>query len=330
MRNLRWLKLMVGLLIGLAGSQAKAQPAYPTKPVEIIVPWGPGGGTDLCMRVIAKYTTQKFGVPVNVVNKPGGGGLIAIREVLTSTKPDGYTLLSETHGASSMVGAFNDPKDVPFDWRNRTWIAMVDKDVVLYLVKEDSSWKTLKDVAEAAKKDPAKFRWSSTGRGGIAIPAMQQFFRAAGITDGAAVSQVMFKSGSEGPAALAGGHVDFAAQQVAEASGLIDGKKLRAVAVVSDKRLPSLPNVPTVAEAGFPMLDVVGWHGISGPPGLPQHVVDFWVKALKEASQDPMFVEMLGNISKVSVFLGPAELKNFVEKEQVKYLEVSRQMGWRK
>src|SRR5262245_58895377 len=124
---------------------AWAQPAYPTKPVEIIVPWGPGGATDLCTRVIAKYATQKFGIPVNVVNKPGGGGLIAINEVLTSAKPDGYTLLAETHGGSSMVGAFNEPKDVPFDWRKRTWIAMVDKDVVLYLVNADSPWKTLKD-----------------------------------------------------------------------------------------------------------------------------------------------------------------------------------------
>jgi tripartite-type tricarboxylate transporter receptor subunit TctC len=324
----RILQLAAAVIVGLA-SPAWAQ-SYPSKPVEIIVPWGPGGGTDLCMRVIAKYTTQKLGVPVTVVNKPGGGGLVAIREVLTSATPDGYTLLAETHGGSSMVGAFNDPADVPFDWRKRTWIAMVDKDIVIYLVKADSPWATLRDVAAAAKTDPAKFRWSSTGRGGIAIPAMQQFFTGAGVPDGAAVSQVMFKSGSEGPAALAGGHVDFAAQQIPEASGLIEGKKLRAVAIVADKRLAAFPDVPTVAEAGFPALDVVGWHGLSGPPGLPQNVVDFWVKAMKEASEDSVFIEMLGKISKLSVFLGPAELKEFVEKEYVKYLEISKKMGWRK
>jgi tripartite-type tricarboxylate transporter receptor subunit TctC len=315
-------------MIGLA-SPAWAQ-SYPSKPIDIIVPWGPGGGTDLCMRVIAKYATQKFGLPVNVINKPGGGGLVAIREVLTSSSPDGYTLLAETHGASSMVGAFNDPNDVPFDWRNRTWIAMVDKDIVLYLVKADSPWATLKDVAAAAKKDPAKFRWASTGRGGIAVPAMQQFFTAAGVPDGSAVSQVMFKSGTEGPAALAGGHVDFAAQQIPEASGLIAAKKLRAVAVVSDKRLAAFQDVPTVAEAGFPMLDVVGWHGLSGPPGLPQNVVDFWVKAMKNASQDPVFVEMLAKIHKLSFFLGPDEVKDHAEKEYVKYLEIAKKLGWRK
>jgi tripartite-type tricarboxylate transporter receptor subunit TctC len=207
---------------------------------------------------------------------------------------------------------------------------MVDKDVVLYLVNADSPWKTLKDAAEGAQKDPVKFRWASVGRGGVAIPAMHQFFRAAGVPDGAAVSQVIFRSGNEGAAALAGGHVDFASQQVAEASGLIEGKKLRAVAVVSDKRLPSMPDVPTVAEAGYPMLDVTGWHGVSGPLGLPQYVIDRWIGILKDAPQDPVFAEMLINISKVPVFLGPEEVKQFAEKEYEKYLEISRQLGWRK
>lgn len=321
--------LAVGLIAADA-PEARAQAAYPSKPIDIIVPWGPGGGTDLCMRAVAKYTSQKYGIPVNVINKPGGGGLVAIREVLTGAKPDGYTLLAETHGGSSMVGAFNDPADVPFDWRNRTWMTMVDKDVVLFLVKEDSPWKSLKDVADAAKANPAKFRWASTGRGGIAIPAMQQFFSAAGVPDGSAVSQVMFKSGSEGPVALAGGHVDFSAQQIAEALGLIQGKKVRPIAVIADKRLELFPDVPTVREAGFPAIDTVGWHGVSGPPGLPPDVVAFWEKAMKEAIDDPAFREMLAKIQKVPVYMGAAEVKAFAEKEYEKYLVIAKQLGWRK
>jgi tripartite-type tricarboxylate transporter receptor subunit TctC len=159
---------------------------------------------------------------------------------------------------------------------------------------------------------------------------MQQFFQAAGVPDGAAVSQVLFKSGGEGPVALAGGHVDFAAQQLAEAYGLVQDKKIRALAVIADKRLPQLPNVPTAAEAGFPNLDVVGWHGLSGPPGLPKHVVEVWVKTLREAANDPVFIEMMSNLQKVPVFLGPDELKAHVDKEYEKYLEVAKRMGWRK
>ena len=147
--------LATALLLAVAGFGVWAQPAYPTKPIDIVVPYATGGSTDICARLIAKYVSQKKGVAVSVVNKPGGGGLVGIREVLTS-RPDGYTLLADTHGASSMVGAFNEPADVPFDWRNRTWIAVVDKDVLLYLVKEDSSWKTLKDVGAYAKQNPGQ------------------------------------------------------------------------------------------------------------------------------------------------------------------------------
>jgi tripartite-type tricarboxylate transporter receptor subunit TctC len=307
------LRLATTLLLTVVGFCASAQPAYPTKPIDIVVPYATGGSTDICARIIAKYVSQKKGVVINVVNKPGGGGLVGIREVLTS-RPDGYTLMADTHGASSMVGAFNEPADVPFDWRNRTWIAMVDKDVVLYLVKEDSSWKTLKDVGAYAKQNPGKFRWASTGRGGVGIPAMQQFFDANGVPETVVASQVMFKSGGEGPVALAGGHVDFAAQQIAESLAMVQAKKIRAIAVVADKRLSQFPDVPTAAEQGYATFDVVGWHGLSGPPGLPANVVDWWVSGLKEASQDPLFLEMLEKVHKLPVFLGPADMKAFVDK----------------
>jgi tripartite-type tricarboxylate transporter receptor subunit TctC len=128
-RRLWVLKVVVAWMLVFAVPTAWAQPTYPTKPVEIIVPWGPGGATDLCTRVIAKYATQEFGIPVNVVNKPGGGGLIAINEVLTSAKPDGYTLLAETHGGSSMLGRSMNRRMCPStgagelgsQWWIRTW-----------------------------------------------------------------------------------------------------------------------------------------------------------------------------------------------------------------
>lgn len=307
-----------------------AQPAYPSRPIDLVVPYATGGATDSLARLLAKYVSDKKGITVNVLNKPGGGGIVGVREVLTA-KPDGYTMLADTHGASTMIGAFNDPADVPFDWRHRTWLGMMDKDVVLFIVKEDSPWKTLKDVADYAKQNPTKFRWGTTGRGGIAIPAMQQFFTASGIApQSVAANQVLFKSGGEGPVALAGGHIDFGAQQIPEALGLIQGKKVRAVAVIADKRLAILPDVPTVAEAGYPMIDVAGWHGVSGPPGLPKNVVDYWVNLLREANQDPVFREMLEKVHKVPVFLGPAEMKAFADKEYENYLDVARKLGWRK
>ncbi|HEX7126066.1 MAG TPA: tripartite tricarboxylate transporter substrate binding protein [Thermodesulfobacteriota bacterium] len=318
------------VLLASVSTPAAGQSEYPSRPIELVVPYATGGSTDILARILAKYVSEKKGIAFNVVNRPGGSGIIGVREVLNA-RPDGYTLLADTHGASTMIGAFNDPADVPFDWRNRTWIGMMDKDVILYLVKEDSPWKTLKDVAEYARQNPKKFRWGTTGRGGIAIPAMQQFFEASGIpADAVADTQVLFKSGGEGPVALAAGNIDFAAQQIPEALGLIQAKRIRALAVISDERLPLFPDVPTVAEAGYPMIDVAGWHGVSGPPGLPRNVVDYWVTLLKEANADPVFRDMLEQVRKVPVFLGPEELRAFAEKEYEKYLDVARKLGWRK
>lgn len=329
MRRQFLLSIAGAILVSSLSSTTIAQ-SYPARPIDLVVPYATGGATDILARILAKYLSEKKGIAVNVVNKPGGGGIVGVRDVLTS-KPDGYTMLADTHGASTMIGAFNEPADVPFDWRNRTWIGMMDKDVVIFLVKEDSPWKTLKDVSEYAKHNPGKFRWGTTGRGGIAIPAMQQFFTASGIPSNAvAGTQVMFKSGGEGPVALAGGHIDFSAQQIPEALGLIEGKKVRAIAVIADKRLDLFPDVPTVAESGFPTIDATGWHGVSGPPALPKDVVDYWVNTLREANQDPAFRAQLEKVRKVPVFLGPAEMKAFADMEYEKYLDVARKLGWRK
>lgn len=328
----RKILFVVAGLLGLASAPgvALAQGNYPTRPIDLIVPYATGGATDTLARLLAKYVSEKKGITVNVVNKPGGGGIVGVREVLTS-KPDGYTLLADTHGASTMIGAFNDPADVPFDWRNRTWIGMMDKDIVMFVVKEDSPWKSLKEVSDFAKQNPTKFRWGTTGRGGIAIPAMQQFFTASGIPpQSVAGTQVLFKSGGEGPVALAGGHIDFGAQQIPEVLSLIQAKKIRPLAVISDKRLAAFPDVPTVAEAGFPDIEATGWHGISGPPGLPKNVVEYWVNVLREANRDPAFREMLEKVQKVPVFLGPDEMKAYADKEYEKYLDVARKLGWRK
>jgi tripartite-type tricarboxylate transporter receptor subunit TctC len=320
---------LVGIVsIALCG-QALGGPDYPTKPIELIVPWGPGGGTDLLARVVWKYFTEKLGVTISVINKPGGSGIPAIHSVMQS-RADGYTMLTDTHGASSMVGAFS-PDVLPFDWRKRTWCGRVSKDLVLYQVKMDSPWKTLKDVAEFARKNPEKFRWGTAGRGSAGTPALAQFFRANNLPiEKLMKNQVMFKSGKKVTAGLAGGHIHFCGQQLAESYGLIEGKKNRPIAVIYEKRLKLLPDVPTVAEAGYPMLDACGWHGIAGPPGLPKEVVDFWVGGLKKASKDPAFEAMLLKVKKVPAYLSPEEEVKFVEGEYKKYVEIAKYLGWRK
>lgn len=302
--------------------QAFGQDAYPTKPIDLFVGVPPGGGWDLTARLLSGYFAKVWKVQLNVINKPGGSGIVATREVLVS-KPDGYTMIVEQHG-SPMLAAFL-PGELPFDWRKRTWIARITKDPLVYEVRGDAPWKSLKEVAAFIKEHSSKqkLNWGSTGLAGISNPAVIQFLRASKLSLDM-VNSVKFSGEAPVLTALAGSHIDLAAQQYAASLSLIEGKKIRALAVVSGKRLPGLPEVPTVAEAGYPMLDVFGWHGVAGPPGIPKHIVEFWAKSLEKASTDPVFREMAEKVNKDVAYLGPQEFVDFVEREYQKFAEMAK------
>ena len=291
----------------------EAQSAYPNKPIEFIVPSGAGGGADTSARLLANWLTKKKGITVNVVNKTGGGFIIGTNYAMTSA-PDGYTMLADSHGFSTLLAIVS--PSLPFDWRKRTWIARMSEDTPIYLVQANSPWKSLSDVADYAKANPGKMRWATAGPSGISTAAIVQYFGKSGIPPANVTStHVVLKSGAEVVAALAGGHIEFAAQQTSEATEMILSGKIRALAVVSKERLPEIPDVPTVGEAKFPSLDVVGWHGLSGPLGLPADVTKFWLDATKEASSDPEFLDTLLKAKKLSAYLAGKEFESFAERE---------------
>jgi len=315
------------LLTGLLAAPAAAQTAsYPTKPIEIIVGYAPGGGADVAARLIAAHASKKWGQPVNVVNMPGASGITGALRALNA-RPDGYTLLLEPHATASMLFAVE--SDVPFKMDGKTPIALVTLDPVIYTVKADSPWKTLAEVAAAAKANPKAFRYGIAGVSGVAAFSVSQFLFAAGVPI-ADTNKVVFTGGAPALTALAGGHVDFAGQQWSESAGLIAGAKLRALAVVNPTRLAAFPEVPTAKEAGFPDLDVVGWQGLAGPPKLPAAIVAKWVALVEEAAKDPSFMEQAQKVSKVIAFKGPDAYWQFQQDELKKYLPLATRMGIRK
>jgi tripartite-type tricarboxylate transporter receptor subunit TctC len=158
---------------------------------------------------------------------------------------------------------------------------------------------------------------------------VSQFLYTAGVPV-AETNRVVFAGGAPTVTALAGGHIDFAGQQWSESAGLILGGKIRGLAVVHPSRLPGLPDVPTAKEAGFAHLDVVGWQGLSGPPGLPAEIVAKWAALLEEGSKDPAFLEQAQKASKVVAFKGPEAFRQFQEEELKKYLPLATRMGIRK
>lgn len=322
MRMVLWLVLVLTCV----GSVAEAQPAYPTRPIEIIVAYNPGGAADVAARLVAAHASKKWGQPVNVVNMPGASGITGALRALNA-RPDGYTLLLDPHATSAMLFAVE--SDVPFKMDGKTQIALITLDPVIYTVKIDSPWKTLKDVAEAARANPKTFRYGIAGVSGVASFSVSQFLFGAGVSVNDA-NKVVFTGGAPTMTALAGGHIDFAGQQWSESTGLIQGGKVRALAVVHPTRLPSLPDIPTAKEAGFPDLNVVGWQGLAGPKGLPPAIVAKWNALLEEASKDPAFLEQAAKLNKVVAYMGPDAYWKFQEDELKKYLPLATRMGIRK
>ena len=314
--------LAIGFIFCLCG-EIWGQPSYPTKPVDVIVVFNPGGGTDISARLITGYMSKK-GFQMNVINKPGGGGVIGTREALMA-RPDGYTMLGDGHACSSALAAFYAGK-LPFDWQKRAWLGRTILEPVIFLARMDAPYKTLKELAEFIKKNPKNLRWGTTGVSGIGSPAGIQFFQANQIAL-SMINQVQFQGSSQVITALAGGHIDFTAATLSPAWGMIEGKKIRPIAATAGNRLSLLPDVPTVAEAGYPMLDVLGWYGFSGPAGLPKHVVDFWVTELGKACKDPAFKQMADNVKNEVGCLGPKEFEEFVKKEYIKYSAMAKDVS---
>jgi tripartite-type tricarboxylate transporter receptor subunit TctC len=326
MKKSLWLFSFFVLILAILPCPAQSAPAYPTKPIEIIIGFGPGGAADVTARLVAGYVSKKWGQPINVINMPGASGIIGTRHTLTA-KPDGYTLMMDNHAVSAMLAASQ--IDLPFKWENRTVIARVTVDPVFYLVKQDSPWKDLKEVAENIRKNPKVFRWGVAGVTAVGAFAMPQFLEVNNLPFDS-LNRVVFKSGAEVVTALAGGHIDLAAQQYSEVTGLILAKKVRGLAVVNPERLPGLPDVPPAKEVGYPNLNVYGWQGVSGPPKLPPEVVDKWAKSLEEACKDPAFLEQAAKIYKVLAYLGPKEFWEFMQEEYKRYLPLAIKMGIRK
>jgi tripartite-type tricarboxylate transporter receptor subunit TctC len=302
--------ICVVLLLGILSLGWAAEvkiPKYPAKGVDAVVPFAPGAGTDLMGRVMAEGLSKKWGYPVNVVNKPGGNTIIGTNDVMRAT-PDGYTILVDTLGSSSMqVGM----KDLPYKVEQRTFMVRAAASPMAFIIPQNSPWKTLKDLAEAAKKDPGSLTWTSLGGTSGTDLAMGQFFGASGI-DVPKTKMVTFPGAGPASNAVAGGHVQFSAATAGTILPLVASKNVRCIGVTSSERLKELPDVPTTTQQGFPSVNTVFWIGFSGPPGLPPHVVKAWAETVSIVLKDPDVLTKLARITSMPAFLGPEEFKKFI------------------
>jgi tripartite-type tricarboxylate transporter receptor subunit TctC len=273
------------LAVGLAAaSHASAQP-YPVKPVRIIVPFAPGGGSDFIARFIAQRLTDSLGKQVIVENKPGAGGVLGIEQGIKSP-PDGYTLtlIASSYTVNPSVYKLNfDPVG------DMTPIIQISQGPLLVVVRPSLPVKSIQDLVAMAKSKPGQLNFASSGQGSVIHLATELFDTMAGIK----MNHIPYKGTGPALTDTIGGQTDVFFSSTATAMPQVQAGKLRALAVTTAKRIAALPAVPTVAESGVPGYEVILWHGLIGPKGLPRPVVDRIHGAVTKALQMKETAEQL-------------------------------------
>ncbi|BCN38829.1 MFS transporter [Alicycliphilus denitrificans] len=258
---------LAALACALGAPAVQAQGAYPSKPIRMIVPFPPGGGTDILARLVSSKLTEVNKWTVVADNKPGAGGTIGITEAVKAA-PTGYDLVMGQKD-NLVIGPWL-YKNLPWDpTKDLTAVAHVAYTPVVIATSTSSRFKTLADVVAAAKAAPGTITYGSPGNGTSIHLAGDLFEKAAGIK----LSHVPYKGSNPALMDALAGNVDLLVSSLPSAMGQIKAGKLHPLAVTSAKRSSSLPDVPTVAESGFKGFDVSTWYGVFAPAGTPAAVV---------------------------------------------------------
>ena len=248
---------------------------YPTKPIRAIVPFAPGGGSDFIARFMTQRLSELLGKPFVIENKPGAGGNLGTEQGVRAAA-DGYTLtlIASSYTVNPAIHKLN------FDPVNEvTPIIQLSRGPLLVLVNPSLGASTLQDLIAMAKKKPGEIMYASSGQGSIIHAATELFNLKAGIK----MIHVPYRGTGPALTDTLAGQTQVFFSSAATALPHVQSGTLRALAVTTAKRLPALPNVPTVAEAGLPGYEVALWHGLIAPKGLPRTIVDKINKAANES-----------------------------------------------
>ncbi len=253
---------------------AQASP-YPNKPVKIIVPFAPGGGSDFIARLLSQRLTEKLGQPVIIDNKPGAGGNVGA-ELALRAPADGYTLLLAAAGYTVNPAVYK----VSFDSiKDMTPIAQLARGPFIVAVNPKLPVTNLKELVEYAKKEPSKLTYASAGNGSITHLVTEFFLDGAGVD----IVHAAYKGTSPALTDTISGNTQLVFGTVASTLPFVKSGQLKALAVSTPKRLAALPEVPTVIESGYPSYSVTNWHGLVAPKGLPREIQMKLNKAINES-----------------------------------------------
>lgn len=316
------LRVLLAAFLACATVGARAAD-WPTQPIKLIVPWAAGGFTDVFGRIIAEKLTKSLGQAVVVENKPGASGGIG-SEFVARAAPDGYTLLLHTSDTLvwnvGMADAFaadpaNNQKPTYDPMKDFTHVTLMGTQPVLFLVGAQVPAGTLKDFVALAKAKPGTISYGSSGEGSAVHLAMETFASQAGIK----MIHVPYKGINPALMDVLAGQVQALFLSVQGAGGNVSNGKLKALGITSQKRAPLVPDVPTIAEQGYPDFQLTLWYEIVGPKGMPQEVVDKLQRAVKAALAEPDVKEKLVSGNTTVVGGTPDEARAFVAAETARW-----------
>jgi tripartite-type tricarboxylate transporter receptor subunit TctC len=309
----------VTVLLG-GGAPAGAQAPYPTRPIECVIPFAPGGPTDTAIRIIQPQLSANLGVPLVLVNKAGGGGALGM-DAVAKAKPDGYTLAATVRSTVTILPATQ--PDVTYKLSDFAVVGAFAVDSQVVLVKAGSPWKTLEELVEFAKKNPGKLSYGTAGLGTNSFFTMELLK----LTYGLDMTHVPF--GGSGPVknAVLGGHVQVGAASLSPMLSVLRSGDVVALVTSATKRIPSIPNVPTMTEKGQPDASLSTWAEIYAPAKTPRPIVERLAQALEKTMKDPAVVSAIEKAGLVVEYHGPEDTLKLIQRENEIVTRLARQLG---
>jgi tripartite-type tricarboxylate transporter receptor subunit TctC len=296
---------LVSAVIGWLFASVVFAQAYPARPVTFLVPWPPGGSTDIVMRSLSTIAEKHLGQRIVIENKPGVSGTMGAQALAQSAKPDGYTI------AQMPITVFRLPAMMKTNFdpaQDFTWIIHLTGYTFGVVVRAESPWKTWADLIAYAKANPGKLTYATPGNGTSLHITMEDIAQREGIK----WTQVPFKGYAEGAQALLGGHVDVHADSTGWAEQVNAGR-LRLLCTWGTARTKRWPNVPTLKDLGYPIVSNSPY-GLAGPKGMDPATVKVLHDAFKKALDDPEFQKMLDKYDQDAYYLNSADYAAFAKK----------------
>ena len=321
MLHVKALRFIAVLTVAVAATASSvAAQDWPTKPVRILVGFGPGGGTDIVARIIAQPLSELLGQPVVIENKPGAGGTTATDQLAKAAK-DGYTaaLLSGGHSVSAVMY-----KSLPYDSvKDLAPVTLVGTAAFGIVAMKDHPAGDLKALIAKAKAEPGKLNYATVGLGSTQHFSAELFKQSAGID----IKHIPYRNSPAAIAALRAKEVDVLFETVQAVLGQVKSGDVKALAVTSKARWPVVPEVPSVAEQGVSGYEVMTWYGLVLPAGTPTPIVDKLNKAMKDVLARDTVKKQIADAGAIATASTPQEMGGYIEAEILKWRTVRDKAG---